>query len=143
MANHDIKDVISTSNAFLWTQVESCVAIICICLPTLRGPLGRLMPTIFGSLSSRNTKNSYNLEGMDRNKSASHNWKGDERIFGQRGQRSQRSNTDTKTDWDETSSQERIIGVTKTVDVEITNLSDAKNLQCETTAGKEMFRIGK
>ncbi len=55
-------DVISTSNAFLWTQVESSVAIICACLPTLKGLLARMMPGLFGSKSRSNFSGSSKLE---------------------------------------------------------------------------------
>src|ERR1035441_1680826 len=63
-ANHYI-DVISTSNAFLWTQVESSVGIICACLPTLKGPITKLFPNLFGS-KNRSTRDAYNLESISK-----------------------------------------------------------------------------
>jgi hypothetical protein len=56
-------DIISTSNAFLWTQVESCVAIICACLPLLKGPLTQVFPTIFKSIT-RTPRESYRLPNI-------------------------------------------------------------------------------
>lgn len=134
------EDVISTSNAFLWTQVESCVAIICICLPTLKGPLGRIFPRIFGSTTAAHTsKNTYSLDRVEKNKSANQKksfWGQDDTLFTNKG------NSPTKPDWDETSSQERIIGVTTTVDVEITRANSRDEEAGHTTAGQEMFRMG-
>jgi hypothetical protein len=49
--------------------------------------------------------------------------------------------TVTKGDSDDTSSQERIIGITKTVGIEVTSV-DVEEGKGKTTAGMEAFRAG-
>jgi hypothetical protein len=49
--------------------------------------------------------------------------------------------TVTKGDSDDTSSQERIIGITKTVGIEVTSV-DVEEGRGKTTAGMEPFRAG-
>jgi hypothetical protein len=49
--------------------------------------------------------------------------------------------TATKGDSDDTSSQERIIGITKTVGIEVTSV-DVEDGKRKTTAGMEAFRAG-
>jgi hypothetical protein len=49
--------------------------------------------------------------------------------------------TATKGDSDDTSSQERIIGITKTVGIEVTSV-DVEEGKGKTTAGMEAFRAG-
>lgn len=124
----DMTYVISTSNAFLWTQLETCVGIICACLPTLKGPLGKLLPTLFASSRGRSTRDAYEIDTFDQKRSAA--WK----------DTSKSSRNATRSSIDDSSSQERIIGITKTVDVQVTTLdSDTKG---RTTAQGEMFRAG-
>jgi hypothetical protein len=122
-----LADVISTSNAFLWTQLETCVGIICACLPTLKGPLGKLVPTLFNTSRGRSTRDAYEIDTFD--KKASHSaWKDN----------TKNSRSATKMSMDDSSSQERIIGITKTVDVQVTSLNH--NSKIRTTAQGEMFR---
>ncbi|KAG9228988.1 hypothetical protein BJ875DRAFT_214150 [Amylocarpus encephaloides] len=129
----DLTYVISTSNAFLWTQLESCVAIICVCLPTLKGLVSKLAPNIFSTLG-RSTKDRYNLEDLSDSRSTT-TW-----VNRKRGQKVKEaiSQTDKGLE-DAQGSQERIIGITRTFDVEVS--SDGKG--GETTAQKEMFRTSR
>lgn len=115
-------DVISTSNAFLWTQVESCVAIICVCLPTLKGVLGKFMPNLF-TTKGRSIQDHYNLDEYSGGNSKS--W------------RDKKSRKGEVTEiMEDTGSEERIMGITRTVDVRVTK----EYSQGSTTAGKESFR---
>jgi hypothetical protein len=93
----DMTFVISTSNAFLWTQLGSCVTIICVCLPTLKGVVAKVVPNLF-SPRGRCIGNRYDLEELD------NSWKrtGEKRV-------------------EESASQERNIGIQRTVDVEVTS----------------------
>ena len=119
----DMTYIMSTSNAFLWTQVESCVAIICVCLPTLKGLVVKFVPRLF-STSGRATSNGYNgynLDEMDNN-----HWK----------DKNPRLRSTVKAGLSD-DSQERIIGIKRTVDVSIVNSGEG-----DTTASNEEFRAG-
>lgn len=101
----------STNRAFLWTQVESCVAIICACLPTLKAPISRVLPKLFPS--SWPSGDRYNLEDVTKGSSsaaAKAGWK-DGSVFAGSG------NKDS--DGDTQGSQEQIMGIKKTVDVRV------------------------
>lgn len=45
----------------------------------------------------------------------------------------------TKPDWEETSSQERIIGVTKTVDIEVTRATSKDGEVAHRITGQDVF----
>jgi hypothetical protein len=104
--------VISTSNAFLWTQLESCVAIICVCLPTVKGLITNILPNLI-STKGRSTGNRYDLE-------IENSWKG-------RGGGKER-------DEDSSASQERTIRIKRTVDVEVTS-----GVPEEVVLGRDVF----
>ncbi|KAH8669517.1 hypothetical protein BGZ60DRAFT_538235 [Tricladium varicosporioides] len=126
----DMTYIISTSNAFLWTQLEACVAIICASLPTLKGPIMKIMPRIFGTVN-RSTRDDYNLDSMNKKSgNSSANWK-DRNSF----HRSKPTRRD-----DDSSSQEQIIGITKTV--EIVSIREGRHGNT-TTAEQEVFRSSK
>jgi hypothetical protein len=55
----------ATGEAFIWTQVETDVGIICACFPTLKGFLGKLISKIPGNWST--ASEAYNLDHMDNN----------------------------------------------------------------------------
>lgn len=48
----------ATGTSVIWTQVESTVGVICACAPSLRAPLARWIPVLFGAA---NHGNSYEL----------------------------------------------------------------------------------
>ena len=95
----------STNRAFLWTHIESCVGIICACLPTLKAPLSRVLPKLFPS--SWPSGDRYNLEDVPKGSAsaAKAGWKD--------GSRNKDSDGDTQ------GSQEQIMGIKKTVDVRV------------------------
>jgi hypothetical protein len=93
----DMTYVISTSNALLWTQVESCVAVICVCLPTLKGLIVKIIPNIF-STKGRSTQESYRLKEIE------NSW---------------RAKNGKSVRMDDSASQESIFGIKKTVMVEV------------------------
>ncbi|KFY86844.1 hypothetical protein V500_07355 [Pseudogymnoascus sp. VKM F-4518 (FW-2643)] len=100
----------STNRAFLWTHIESCVGIICACLPTLKAPISRALPKLFPS--SWPSSDRYNLEDVPKGSAsaaAKGGWK--DGAFG--GSRNKDSDGDTQ------GSQEQIMGIKKTVDVRV------------------------
>ncbi|CAG8977624.1 hypothetical protein HYALB_00011728 [Hymenoscyphus albidus] len=124
VAQADMTYVISTSSAFLWTQVESCVAIICVCLPTLKGLIKIVMPTLF-TTGIRSAHDGYELDQF--HWESSETWK-DKRKKSHGGK--------VANIFDERDSEEIIMGIARTVDVEVT-----KDYSTETTtAGNEIFR---
>jgi len=120
-------DLISESNSFLWTQVEACVGVICACLPTLKGPLKQFFPDLL-SIKGRSTRNAYDLNALGKD-GGSAGWK-------ESAMYSSRASAKRDTDVDDASSQERIIGITKTVDVHI--MEEGRG---STPSGKESFRF--
>jgi len=104
------------------------VAIICACLPTLKGPITRILPNLFSS-KGRTTRDGYNLRDFSSKKEANIAWRESRNIY---------ARSPAKKDTDETSSQERIIGITKTIDVEVTKTG--QGVRGKTTAEEEMFK---
>ncbi|OBT72710.1 hypothetical protein VF21_08807 [Pseudogymnoascus sp. 05NY08] len=101
----------STNRAFLWTHIESCVGIICACLPTLKAPISRVLPKLFPSSWASGDR--YNLEDVTKGSAAAGEkggWK-DGSVF--KGSRARDSDGDTQ------GSQEQIMGIKKTVDVRV------------------------
>lgn len=104
----------STNRAFLWTHIESCASIICACLPPLKAPLSRVPPRIFPS--SWSSGNRYNLGDVAKGSvsAAARVWKDGGSVFAGSGGR---GNKDS--DGGMEGSQERIMGIKKTVDVSV------------------------
>jgi hypothetical protein len=115
----------STNRAFIWTQVESCVGIICACLPTLKAPVTRYLPRLLGGSSGKwSSSQGYSLE-EGTGKSGKGSRAGGSRIHtiggtggGSRWKDRSESGVhtggrglDTWIDAGETSSQEQIVGV--------------------------------
>jgi len=119
-------DVISTSNALLWTQIESCVGVICACLPTLKGPIGKLLPNLF-TIRGRSTRDAYEIDTVGNNGS-SVTWKDD----------TQSTRPINSKDHDEVWLQESSVGITKTVDIQV--ISKDEGIRVKATAGSEIFR---
>ncbi|KFY29736.1 hypothetical protein V494_08502 [Pseudogymnoascus sp. VKM F-4513 (FW-928)] len=105
----------ATGTSVIWTQVESTVGVICACAPTLRSPLARFMPFIFGTTKHNE---SYPL-GDGVSQGASYNAR-----IAQRSKKQGGSNIDTDlgTHYKNEGSEERIIGIQKRVSVELTYL---------------------
>ncbi|KAH8129490.1 hypothetical protein ACSS6W_009973 [Trichoderma asperelloides] len=106
----------ATGTSVIWTQVESTVGVICACAPSLRMPLSRFIPVIFGS-SKQNE--SYELSdgihyGMgprsgNWNSQASRSKRHDEFEVG----------IDDLENYKSEGSEERIIGIRKTVSIDM------------------------
>jgi hypothetical protein len=96
-----LKYLDATGEAFIWTQVETDVGIICACLPTLKAVLGKLIAKIPGNWST--ASEAYNLDYMDGSR---RRWKDNSKPADRR-------------EVDGGSSQERIIGIKKTISVSI------------------------
>jgi hypothetical protein len=103
----------STNRAFLWTHIETCVGIICACLPTLKAPISRVLPKLFPS--SWPSGDRYNLEDVTKGSASAAKggagWKDGGSVF--MGSKARDSDGDTQ------GSQERIMGIKKTVDVRV------------------------
>lgn len=107
----------ATGSSVIWTQVESTVGVICACAPSLRMPLSRFIPFLFGS-SKQNE--SYELSdgvhhGMgprsgNWNSQASRSKKRDEFEVG----------IEDLDNYKSEGSEERIIGIKKTVSIDMT-----------------------
>ncbi|RFU26142.1 hypothetical protein B7463_g10198, partial [Scytalidium lignicola] len=108
----------ATGTSVIWTQVEATVGVICACAPSLRIPLGRFIPFLFGSTKQ---DQSYPLsDGVYAGAgAASGNWKDQSTRSKRHGE------SDVETDNLETKSrgegsEERITGIQKTVSIELT-----------------------
>ena len=102
----------ATGTSVLWTQVESTVGVICACAPSLRIPLARFFPYFFGS-----TKHevSYPLsDGPVSRAVGSKNptWKERDEF------------NEIVTNYKSEGSEERIIGIKKTVSIDMTFRED-------------------
>lgn len=107
----------ATGTSVIWTQVEATVGVICACAPSLRVPLARFFPFLFGS--SNTSSNSYPLgdgpttQSQGLTSAGIPTWK-------ETSSRSQiRSNARQDFD-DDASSQEQIMGIKKTMSVDMT-----------------------
>jgi hypothetical protein len=89
----------------------------------------QLFPNLFGS-KNRSTRDRYNLESMSKKESQT-TWK--DNMYNR--------STITKGDSDDGSSQERIIGITKTVGVEVTSVDVESKGNGRTTAEMETFGV--
>ncbi|PON20313.1 integral membrane protein [Trichoderma gamsii] len=107
----------ATGTSVIWTQVESTVGVICACAPSLRVPLSRFLPLLFGS---SNKDQSYELSdgvhyGMG---PRSGNWNS------QSGRSRRRDEFEAGIDdlenYKSEGSEERIIGIKKTVSIDMT-----------------------
>ncbi|KFY32704.1 hypothetical protein V495_08825 [Pseudogymnoascus sp. VKM F-4514 (FW-929)] len=105
----------ATGTSVIWTQVESTVGVICACAPTLRSPLARFIPFVFGTTKHNE---SYPL-GDGISQGASYNARIEQRSRKQGGSD---IDTDLGTHYKNEGSEERIIGIQKRVSVELTYL---------------------
>lgn len=115
----------ATGTSVIWTQVESTVGVICACAPTLRSPLARFLPFIFGSTKR---DESYPLgDGV------SHPVSYSARIA-QRSKKQGESEVemdDVGTHYKSEGSEERIMGIQKTVSIELTYLERPEEINTE------------
>ena len=107
----------ATGTSVIWTQVESTVGVICACTPSLRMPLARFIPFLFGT-SKHNP--SYELsDGVHGACPRSNNWNS-------QSTRSKRRDDfevaidDLETSYKSEGSQEQIMGIKKTVSIDMT-----------------------
>jgi len=101
----------ATGEAFIWTQVESDVGIICCCLPTLKAFVTRFIPEAFGKNGYSSRNNAYSLSGINNHNVSSRAW---------RDNKSFPSQTDPA--HNASSSQEEIMqSIKKTVEVSVMN----------------------
>src|ERR1700753_1550493 len=98
----------ATGKAFIWTQVESDVGIICCCLPMLKAWTTKYVPSIFGK-GSGNSSNAYRMGYVNDRSNLSNKWKNPNNIQSR-----------AIYDADATSSQEEIMGIKRTVNVSVT-----------------------
>jgi len=108
----------ATGTSVIWTQVESTVGVICACAPSLRVPLARLFPFLFGSTqreSSYPLSDNPNSRHMGR---PSPSWK--DQSAHSESQSKKRELDDLETGFETEGSQERIVGIQKTVSVHMT-----------------------
>ncbi|KAH8802593.1 putative PTH11-typeG-protein-coupled receptor [Xylogone sp. PMI_703] len=128
----------ATGTSVIWTQVEATVGVICACAPSLRIPLARFVPFIFGSAKQ---DQSYPLsDGGYRGTGApSGSWKD------QSNRTKRRGGTNVEIDELETSyhgegSEERITGIKKTVSIELTYVERPGDTDTEATETYERHR---
>ncbi|PTB64965.1 putative PTH11-typeG-protein-coupled receptor [Trichoderma citrinoviride] len=107
----------ATGTSVIWTQVESTVGVICACTPSLRMPLARFIPFLFGT--SKHDP-SYELsDGVHGACPRSNNWNS-------QSTRSKRRDDfevaidDLETSYKSEGSQEQIMGIKKTVSIDMT-----------------------
>lgn len=106
----------ATGTSVIWTQVESTVSVICACAPTLRIPLAHFFPFLFGTT----TQESYQLSDGPKSSRVgkkTHTWKDQSTRSNKRG-----DSDELQTDHKSASSQERIVGIKKTLDIDMTYL---------------------
>ena len=115
----------ATGTSVIWTQVESTVGVICACAPTLRSPLARFMPYIFGSTKHNQ---SYPL-GDGVSNGPSYSARISQRPKKQGG--SEVEIDDIGTNYKNEGSEERIMGIQKTVSVELTYLERPEEVSTE------------
>jgi hypothetical protein len=110
----------ATGTSVVWTQVESTVGVICACAPSLRSPLARFLPFLFGS---SNHDNSYPLsDGVSHGVGPrSGNWN-DQPTRSKKTEESDIEMDDLETNYKSEGSEERIVGIQKTVSIELTFL---------------------
>ncbi|KAL7928134.1 hypothetical protein V8C35DRAFT_318826 [Trichoderma chlorosporum] len=106
----------ATGTSVIWTQVEATVGVICACTPSLRMPLARFIPYMFGSSKEGP---SYELsDNVQVGGPRSSNWNS-------QSNRSKRRDefddaTDDMENYKSEGSEERIMGIKKTVSIDMT-----------------------
>ncbi|KFY53304.1 hypothetical protein V496_07731 [Pseudogymnoascus sp. VKM F-4515 (FW-2607)] len=115
----------ATGTSVIWTQVESTVGVICACAPTLRSPLARFMPFIFGSTKP---SQSYPL-GNNLSQGVSYSGRIAQRSENQRESEVDMENGEMQ--YKNEGSEERIVGIKKTVSIELTYLERPGEMNTE------------
>lgn len=111
----------ATGTSVLWTQVESTIGVICACAPSVRIPLARFFPYLFGSTRS---EPAYPLSDGPVS-----------RVVGQKNttwkERDEFEEIDAN--YKSEGSQERIMGIKKTISIDMTSLEETdKDKQSKT-----------
>ncbi|KAJ3496443.1 hypothetical protein NLG97_g2663 [Lecanicillium saksenae] len=131
----------ATGTSVIWTQVESTVGVICACAPSLRQPLARFIPKLFGSAN----EDSYQLSDRP------HHLGPRSGTFGNsRGSRKRGGDLDTQlsthidpleTSYKSGSSAEEIVGIKRTMSVDVSYVprEGEPNADGTTTYPKHQF----
>ena len=123
----------ATGTSVIWTQIESTVGVICACAPSLRQPLARFIPKLLGTQKSYG---SYPLSGDVSGGAGPRSTGWPDRNANSKGSK-RRGELTAIDDMGNTTyvgdgSEERIIGIKKTVTVDMTNISaNGKEDMCE------------
>lgn len=110
----------ATGTSVIWTQVESTVGVICACAPSLRSPLARFIPKLFGSEGS---EESYQLSDDAYNPAGprSGNWPGSPKRSKQGSRTLDYTVSTMNSTFKGETSEERIIGITKRVSIDLSS----------------------
>lgn len=118
----------ATGTSVIWTQVESTVGVICACAPSLRLPLARFIPFLFGSTKH---DQSYELnDGVHGREAPSNKWNSQSTRSKRRGDFEVTTN-DLKTSYRSDGSEEQIMGIKKTVSIDMTFQERAPELDAD------------
>ncbi|UKZ82816.1 hypothetical protein TrVFT333_010614 [Trichoderma virens FT-333] len=123
----------ATGTSVIWTQVESTVGVICACAPSLRMPLARFIPFLFGS---SNQGRSYELsDGVHGGGARSSNWNSQSNRSKKRSEFDDGMD-DLETNYKSEGSEERIMGIKKTVSIDMTFQERARDAGAD---GNKMY----
>ncbi|PTB77132.1 hypothetical protein M440DRAFT_1401464 [Trichoderma longibrachiatum ATCC 18648] len=118
----------ATGTSVIWTQVESTVGVICACAPSLRLPLARFIPFLFGSTKH---DQSYELnDGVHGREAPSNKWNSQSTRSKRRGDFEVTTN-DLETSYRSDGSEEQIMGIKKTVSIDMTFQERAPELDAD------------
>ncbi|KAH0492027.1 hypothetical protein TgHK011_003424 [Trichoderma gracile] len=107
----------ATGTSVIWTQVESTVGVICACAPSLRMPLARFIPFLFGSTRH---DGSYEMSvDVQRRVTRYDKWNSQSTKSKRHGDLEVAIN-DLETCYRSDGSEEQIMGIKKTVSIDMT-----------------------
>lgn len=129
----------ATGTSVIWTQVESTVGVICACAPSLRAPLARFVPILFGASGK---EDSYELSDAVPHHLGprSGNWTDQSKSSKGSRKRGELDTVDileTRTTLRGDGSQEQIVGIKKTVSFDMTYTERSEEMMTE--EGKETY----
>ncbi|ETR97642.1 hypothetical protein M419DRAFT_12444 [Trichoderma reesei RUT C-30] len=107
----------ATGTSVIWTQVESTVGVICACAPSLRTPLARFIPFLFGSTKH---DRSYELSNGVHDRGAQYNKWNSQSTQSKRRDDFEVAINDLETNYRSEGSEEQIMGIKKTVSIDMT-----------------------
>ncbi|UKZ53210.1 hypothetical protein TrVGV298_007002 [Trichoderma virens] len=119
----------ATGTSVIWTQVESTVGVICACAPSLRMPLARFIPFLFGS-SKHDC--SYELsDGVPGGGAQSSNWNNESHRL-KKPSGFDDGMDDLELNYKSEGSEERIMGIKKTVSINATFQAGSRGADAST-----------